>query len=155
MFKPIQKKIKYFLKSLIVLELFICFFTFVPVYAGEIVAIVNINNKVSILSLRDLRLIYQGSKKSWNGGEGITLFLPPPKSEAMKALASNVFNVDGPGAVAKFYLRAVYQEKFASPPKTSDNAVADVAATLGGIAIVDASEIGDNDSVKVVRVGGL
>lgn len=144
-----------FLSGLIVWGLFASFSIIVPVYAGEIVVIVNINNKVPLLSLRDLRLIYQGSKKNWDGGEGITLFLPSPKSEAMKALASNVFNVDGAGAVSKFYLRAVYQEKFAFPPKISESPVADVGATPGGIAIVDEMDVAENNSVRVIRVGGL
>lgn len=135
--------------------LFVSFAAVVPVHAGEIVVIVNKDNKTSSMALKDLQQIYQGSKKSWDGGERIMLFLPPAKSEAMKALAAKVFNVNDIAAISKFYLKAVFQQTFASPPKSTDNAVAEVAGAPGGIAIVDTGETGDTSPVKVIKVNGL
>lgn len=153
MLKIVQLKATALVAIFICLDLLVCFS--VPVEAGEIVVILNKSNKTAILSLRDLRQIYQGRKKIWDGGEPITLFLPVPRSQAMKSLAQYVFNVDGAAAVSMFYLKSVFQEKFNSPPISTDNSVAEVAGTPGGIAIIDTSEAGDTSSVKVIKVGGL
>ncbi|MBI5427471.1 MAG: substrate-binding domain-containing protein [Nitrospinae bacterium] len=155
MIKDNKGKKDFFLTRVVFWALFVSFSAAVPAYAGEIVVIVNKGNKTSNLSMQDLQQIYQGGKKSWEGGESITLFLPPAKGEAMKALASKVFSMGDASGVSKFYLKAVFQQKFSSPPKSTDNSVAEVSATPGGIAIIDTAEAGDTGPVKVIKVGGL
>jgi ABC-type phosphate transport system substrate-binding protein len=126
--------------------------------AGDIVAIVNKDNGVSALTLKDLTNLYKGKTKTWSGGEEVVLFLPDAKSKAMQALAANVFKKKNGLGVSKFYLKAVFQQKFASPPQkagSTDEAIESVADATGGIAIVDAGEISDKSSIKILKVGGL
>ncbi len=147
-------------------KLKICFvlislFLFVPssiASAGDIVAIVNKDNGVSSLTLKNLADFYKGKTKQWSGGEEVVLFLPDAKSKAMQALATHVFKKKNGLGVSKFYLKAVFQQKFSSPPQKVSNtseAVESVADSAGGIAIVDAGEISDKSSIKILKVGGL
>lgn len=127
-------------------------------YAGNIVAIVNKDNPVSSLAVKDLENLYKGKKKQWVGGQEVVLFLPPSKSEAMKTLASKVFKKGSALAVSKFYLKAVFQQKFAAPPQSvsgAEDAAETVAGEPGGIALVDSSEITDKSSIKIIKIDGL
>jgi ABC-type phosphate transport system substrate-binding protein len=126
--------------------------------AGDIVVIVNKDNSVSSLTLKDLTLFYKGKTKEWSGGEEVVLFLPDPKSKAMQALATNVFKKKNALGVAKFYLTAVFQQKFSSPPQkvsSTDEAVGVVADEVGAIAVVDSGEVSDKSSIKILKVSGL
>ncbi|MBI4384615.1 MAG: substrate-binding domain-containing protein [Nitrospinae bacterium] len=127
-------------------------------HAGQIVVILNKNNNVAHLSIDDLQSIFEGRKKSWDGGETVVLILPPPKSEAMNTLAAKVFKKSDPADVARFYLKAIFQQVFVYPPKsagTTEKAVAEVSQNEGAIAVVDAGEIDDKKSVRIIKVNGL
>ena len=142
---------------LILVSLFSIIFPGVA-YAGDLVAIVNKDNSVSSLDLKTLEKLYKGKMKHWSGGEDVILFLPDAKSKAMQGLAKNVFKRKNGLAVSKFYLKAVFQQKFASPPQKVENAeeaISSVTDEAGGIAIVDAGEISDKSAIKVIKVDGL
>ncbi len=126
--------------------------------AGDLVVIVNKDNGVSSLALKDLAKLYKGKTKQWSGGEEVILFLPDAKSKAMLGLAKNVFKRKNGLAVSKFYLKAVFQQKFASPPQkvaNAEEAISAVADEAGGIAIVDVGEISDKSAIKIIQVDGL
>lgn len=127
-------------------------------YAGEIVAIVNPNNPLEHLDLNELKNIYKGEVKYWESGERVVLFLPPASSEPMNALTTKVFRKKNSKAVFKFYLKAIFQQKFNAPPKSATStisAISSVASAPGGIAIVDRSEIPDSSQIKTLPVDGL
>jgi len=124
-------------------------------YAGEIVAIVNKKNNVSSLTISDLQQLFKGKRKKWEDGESVILILPPFNSEAMKFLANNVFKRRSAHAVLKFYLKAVFQQKFAFPPTSSLDSVSEVSEILGSITLVDSNQVGSTDRVKIIRVSGL
>lgn len=123
-------------------------------FSGKIVVVVNSENGVSSLSIGDLRKLFKGEKKIWNDGTPVRLFLPSMESEAMEKLMKKILRKNKPSEVTRFYLRAVFQQKFASPPRYYPDPVLAVSSTPGGICLVDSSEI-RGDEVKIIPVDGL
>ncbi len=127
-------------------------------YTGEIVAIVNPNNPLEHLDLNELKNIYKGDVKYWESGERVVLFLPPVSSEPMNVLTTKVFRKKNSKDIFKFYLKAIFQQKFNAPPKSATNtinAINSVVSAPGGIAIVDTSEISDSSQIKIIHVDGF
>jgi ABC-type phosphate transport system substrate-binding protein len=126
-----------------------------PTCSAEVVAIVHKNHDVAQMSFRDLKYIYEGKKKSWADGESIVLYLPPAKSEMMDTLATKVFKMESDTEVSKYYLKAIFQQVFSTPPQSVDDtqqAVREIAANPGGIAIVESNELPANSQVNVVKL---
>jgi len=121
----------------------------------RLVAIVNSRNKVSGLTLRKLKYLFKGTRKTWANGETVTLFLPPPHSAAQLWLAQNVFQKRDPMSVAQFYVKALVRGEFLQIPPISTMGVIDVSRIHGGIAIVKQSEIDGSDSVKIIPINGM
>jgi len=126
--------------------------------ARRVVVILHPSNGTSAIDPSQLAQIYKGVRRSWNAHLRISVYLPPATSPAMAALASDVFKLPRPEDVPTFYANAVQRKIFATAPEilASDAAVAKrVAAEPGAIGVVDASQIADPTSVKVLVVEGL
>ena len=126
--------------------------------AKRVVVILHPSNGTSAIDMSQLAQIYKGVRRSWNAHLRISVYLPPATSPAMAALASGVFKVPRPEDVSTFYANAVQRKIFATAPEilASDAAVVKrVAAEPGAIGVVDASQVADPTSVKVLVVDGL
>src|SRR3989338_3628711 len=88
---------------------------------GDVVVIVNSNNKVSELSIQDVRMIYKGEKKSWSDGSKISVFLPPWGSGEMQTMVESVFRCQDEPDVKKYYLTAIFQQKITTIPPSLIN----------------------------------
>ncbi|MFQ5444013.1 MAG: hypothetical protein ACE5EK_05280 [Nitrospinales bacterium] len=121
-------------------------------FGGEMVAIINKGNPVTELSKKDLQHYFKGKKKTWENGEPVILFLPKIKSAPMKWLAKNIFKKKKSGAVLKFYLKAVFQQKFADPPAAPNDPVLEVAAVPGGLAVVDTDTTKNQPGIRVLKI---
>ncbi len=119
----------------------------------RIVVIVNKKNIVSSLTLNELKSLYKEQKRTWSNGEGVTLFLPPPKSDEFLWLARNVFLKDSPSSVMQFYMKGLVSNKL-TIPATSTNSVLDVSRIIGGIAIVKAGKVEGQGETKIVFMSG-
>ncbi len=126
-----------------------------PAEQNRIVVIVNKQNNVSSLSLRELKSIYKGHHKIWSNGEVVTLYLPPLGSDAHSWFLKNIFQNSSPVAVPQFYMGGLIRNEFTKIPETSTNSVSDVSRIAGSIAIVKFGEIKDNNSIKIVPVDGI
>ena len=123
--------------------------------AEDVVALVSRDVDLPGLSLQDLRDIYQGNRKVWDNGKGIELFLPPEGSPAMEILVKEVFRKHSSTDLSKFYLRAIFKNKFSKPPKSYRSgleALALIHRTAGGIAIVSAHEFESDPLVRAVPI---
>jgi ABC-type phosphate transport system substrate-binding protein len=126
--------------------------------AKGVVVILHPSNGTSAMDRSQLAQIYKGVRRSWNSQLRISVLLPPATSPAMAALASSVFKLPRPEDVSTFYANAVQRKIFAAQPAilSSDaEVVKRVAAEPGAIGVVDASQIADPASVKVLVVEGL
>ncbi len=119
----------------------------------RIVVIVNKKNKVSSLTLNELKSLYKEQKRIWSNGEVVTLFLPPPKSDEFLWLARNVFLKESSSSVMQFYMKGLVRNKL-TIPATSTNSILDVSRIIGGIAIVKAGKVEEHGSTKIVFVSG-
>jgi len=119
----------------------------------KIVVIVNKKNKVSSLTLNQLKALFKKQKKKWPNRETITLFLPQPNSTAFLWLTRNIFLKKSPTSVVQFYMKGV-NRNIIKMPTTSSNGVFDVSQIAGSIAIVKAGEVEGNDSVKIIQIDG-
>jgi hypothetical protein len=125
-----------------------------PAERRQIVVIVNKRNKVSSLTLSELKSLYKGYQKTWPNGETVTLYLPLVNSEAHLWLTQNVFLKKTSTAVTQFYMRGLNRYHFTTMPKTSTNSISDVSHIVGGIAIVTLGEIEGHDAIKIVSIKG-
>lgn len=126
--------------------------------AQGVVVIVNSANRVETVSMQDLARIYKLSRKSWPDGTPISLYLPPPSSPAAKLLATRVLNVGRETDVFTFYLRAIFRQQITAVPETAPAApvaIERVAASPGGIALLERGEVPANGRVRVIQIDGL
>ncbi len=119
----------------------------------RIVVIVNKKNKVSSLTINELKSLYKKQKRTWSNGEGVTLFLPPPTSDEFLWLARNVFLKKSSSSVMQFYMKGLVRNKL-TIPATSTNSVFDVSRITGGIAIVKAGKVERQAATKIVFMSG-
>jgi hypothetical protein len=119
----------------------------------RVVVIVNKNNKISSLTLRELKSLYKEKKRTWPNGERVALYLPPPNSDEFLWLTRNIFLEESPTPVIQFYMKGLNRNKL-KMPYTTTNSVLDVSRIEGGIAIVKAKETKGYDSIKIISVDG-
>ncbi len=119
----------------------------------RVVVIVNKKNKVSSLTLRELKSLYKEKKRTWPNGKRVALYLPPPNSDEFLWLTRNIFLKESPASVIQFYMKGLNRNKLKMPYRTT-NSVLDVSRIEGGIAIVKARETKGYDSIKIVSVDG-
>jgi len=125
---------------------------------SEVVAIVNHENKLTQMSLAEIRNIYLGKTKNWENGKRVVLFLPQSKSVSMDALAKKILKLKDESEIPKLYLKLIFRQVFATPPMpvlNADDAAVKVAANSGGISIVESSELSRTSPVRIVKVVGL
>jgi hypothetical protein len=126
--------------------------------AGDVIVIVHPMNAVPALSLEDVRRMYQVAEKFWPDERRVVVLLPPPESAAMDALVRKLLAVPDSGAVAGYYLRAIFQGRLSAlPTRTSGtaDAVAKVARERGAIALADRAELAPQAAVRRIEVPGL
>jgi ABC-type phosphate transport system substrate-binding protein len=125
---------------------------------AELVVIVHASNPVPSLSLRDVERIYRAIRTRWSDGTPIQPYLPPRGSAASLALATRVFRLQSEVAVARYYLRAIFEQRIARPPPRSSgsaDAVRLVSSDAGGLAIVERNEVDESRGVRILAVEGL
>jgi ABC-type phosphate transport system substrate-binding protein len=126
--------------------------------AKRMVVILHPSNGTAALDRSQLAQIFKGVRRSWNAKLPIAVYLPPTTSPAMSALAKDVFKLPRPEDVPTFYANAVERKIFAAAPRplaSESDVVKQVAADPGAIAVVEASQIEDPASVKMLEVEGL
>ncbi len=149
MFKPIKRQ------NLLLLLFLLSFAFHTSSVKAETAVLLNKNNSVLSLSLNQVKRIFKGKTKYWNNGEQVVIFLPEVGTLSLDAVIKNVFHKINPSAVSKFYLKAVFQQKFAMPPHITTDPITDISTTKGGITIIDTNEVSTNNTVKILRVDGL
>ena len=128
------------------------------VLAADIVVIVNKDNPVTVLSAQDIRRLYQGRQKLWDSGAQVVLLLPPLDSTALDILSKRVLAVRGPGAVAAYYLRAIFEGRLVAMPTRTEgaaDAVAKVSRHRGAIVLLDPTQIPRGAAVRIIEVAEL
>jgi ABC-type phosphate transport system substrate-binding protein len=131
------------------------FFTGLKPVAAEVVAIANVKNPISSLTVIDLRKMYKGKRLKWSHGENIKLFLPPSKSAEMKTILQKVFRFKSEVQISKFYVKAIFQQKFVRLPEATNGmneSILKVAQNPGGIALIDLKETEAKEDIKLIRI---
>jgi hypothetical protein len=126
--------------------------------ADKVVVIVNKNNPVEEISMKELRRIFKGVQKDWKEGSTIHMYLPPSGSETMDIVLKNVFKYETEEDLYKFYLLTIFQHNLTSVPPNVNNdaeAVHYVGSDFSAIAIVPESVAASQPSVKIVEVEEL
>ena len=143
------------MKKHVILALGIIFFAATaPGYDGEIAVIVNKNNAIEDVSLRELTGILKMEKKFWNDGRPIYLIAQESRSPEKEIILKTVYKMDEQ-ELKRFWLTKIYQGTAASFPKViaSNEAVrAFVRQVPNAVGYIDAAYA--DDSVKVLKVDG-
>jgi|GEM_PF-2817401 len=131
------------------------FFSGVSSALGEIVAITHKKNSLSSLTVLDLKKMYQGEKLQWDNGEAVKLFLPRSNCEEMEFVIKKIFRFKSQVQIAKYYIKATLQRKWAKLPETANgttDSISKVAHNAGGIAFIDLSKVKNNENIKLINV---
>ena len=125
-----------------------------PVSAQEddVAVVLHPENDRVEMSVRHLRLIYTGYVRQWSNGRSIDLILPPADSPAMTILSERVFRKQTAAEIDRFYLHAIFRERFAKRPvQMSDrDALRYVEVTPGAVALVRRSNIPPDARVRTI-----
>lgn len=120
-------------------------------FAEQVVFIVNLSNKISSLTTKEIINIYTLRIKTWPSGilvEAVSL----PVDNSVRMIFSKSVLCRDPATMEQFYLRKALTGK-GQPPrtfKTTEDVKSFVARTKGAIGYILATEV--DDSVKVVPV---
>ena len=121
--------------------------------ASAVAVVVNPKNPVSDLKLVDVRKMFAGEKRSWNGGAPIRLFVRAPGTHE-RAVLLKLLNISEGDYKQYWTAKVVRGEAQAEPVMLFSNGMQMEAVRLyqAAVALV---EIGDvKPGVKVVRVEG-
>ncbi|MCK5830804.1 MAG: hypothetical protein KAH20_10935 [Methylococcales bacterium] len=125
-----------------------------PAERERIVVIINKDNKITSLTIKELKALYKEQKRTWSNGEAVTLYLPLPNSDAFVWLTRHVFLKKSATSVMQFYMKGLNSNKL-KIPVTPSNSVLDVSRKKGAIAIVKAGEVERSDTVKIISINGI
>jgi hypothetical protein len=122
--------------------------------ADDVVAIVDEQNTIEVITLQELRLLFSLYRRSWNGGVRVVLVLPHLDTAPMRFLADIVFREREPIEVKAFYRTATFQNRIAGPPRVASDrtAVAIVRSETGTIALVERKHVTDPAGVRVLEI---
>jgi hypothetical protein len=126
--------------------------------AADVIVVVNKDNPVPVLSAQDLRRLYRGRQKLWDSKTQVVLLLPPIESAALDVLSERILAVRGPGAVAAYYLRAIFEGRLVAMPTRTEgpaDAVAKVSRHRGAIVLLDRIRLPRGGAVRIMEVDGL
>jgi hypothetical protein len=126
--------------------------------ASDVIVIVHPTNTVPSLSLEDVRRLYQVAEKFWPDRRRVVLLLPPLDSASMDALVRKVLVVSDSGAVAGYYLKAIFRGRLSALPTRSlgtADTVAKVARERGAIGLADRADLTPHAAVRQIEVPGL
>jgi len=122
-------------------------------WSAEIAVIVNKENVVEDLLLRDLVKIFKMDKQYWNDGKRIYLIVRDSGEPAMDILLANVYQMKKYRELKSYWLAKIFQEEMGAFPKILSSNEATkrfVSQVPNAIGIVDASTV--DSRVKVLRI---
>lgn len=122
--------------------------------ADEVVALVHPSNDHGALSVKDLRLLYNGSRAQWRDGTPVMLLLPASGSSAMDFLIRRVLRRPSEDDVKRLYVKLIYQQKITRLPQqlSTAEALALVQSVRGAIALAERSAVGTGAGVRVLSI---
>ena len=110
--------------------------------AQAIAVVVNGEVQAEQVTVPELNNLFTFTKRSWPGGQRVTLFLPPVGSPARAALLKSVYHMDD-APLRRFLLEKVYQGDIDVQPRVAtseEELVGLIASTPGGITLISADK---------------
>ena len=122
--------------------------------AGQNIA-VAVNSSVSVaeVTIGDLNNYFTFARRSWPGGQRVTLFLPAPGSATRGVLLKQVYHMDD-SQLRRFLLEKVYQGDIDAQPRvaTSDaELVGLIASTPGSVTLLPV-DLATAAKLKILKV---
>ncbi|MEM7390979.1 MAG: hypothetical protein AAF492_01425 [Verrucomicrobiota bacterium] len=121
---------------------------------SHIAIIVNKNNEIKNLSLKDLTRYLKLDKQHWKNGKKIYLVMQQSGSMEKKALLNMIYHTDDAG-LKRYWLGKMFRGEIVSIPKTfnSNDAIKKfVSQVPSAIGFINASD--QDDSVKAIQIDG-
>ncbi|MGO9982535.1 MAG: hypothetical protein ACLPH5_25340 [Candidatus Sulfotelmatobacter sp.] len=133
-----------------------------PVEAATdpIVVIVNSSNPVDSLSMGELRKLFLSDNSHWDTGKAVAPVMVGPGAPERTSFLKIVCGMND-GDLARYFLRAAFTGKSATPPKevSSPSAVKSfVATSQGAIGFLKAGDFhgdGSEGAFKAVKIDGV
>ncbi|MCF6310076.1 MAG: substrate-binding domain-containing protein [Sulfurimonas sp.] len=120
---------------------------------AEVAVIVNPQNLVSEISVKDLKHIYRTKKTTWSTGEKIEV-VNLKKEDSVRVKFSNVILKKTPAKMEKYYLKRALKGKGQAPKllNSSSDIKEFVKNNKGAIGYIDVNDV--DDEVKVLSIDG-
>lgn len=125
-----------------------------PVEPKTIAVVVNTQNVVEGLTLKELVEIFRGEKQQWKPGQQITLVLRESGEPEKAVMLERIYQLSD-RELKNLWIKKLLKHEIAGFPKTvkSDEAVKRfIAQVINAIGVIDASTA--DSRVKVVRIDG-
>ncbi len=118
---------------------------------AELVVIVNKDNPATAIRAAELRMIYNGGKRTFQHGVSVQPANLAPENPVGKIFFANVLHIAAE-SYRLFWVRMIFSGKGRPPVEfeTEQEAINFVAANKGGLAFVDSSNA--TDAVKTVTI---
>jgi hypothetical protein len=116
---------------------------------------VNSSAPVADVTLGDLNNYFTFARRSWPGGQRVTLFLPAAGSISRTVLVKQVYHMDD-AQLRRFLLERVYQGDIDAQPRVAASdaeLVGLIASTPGALTLMPA-DIAAAAKLKILKVNG-
>lgn len=127
-----------------------------PSKSGSVEVIVNRNNPIDSISLRELRASYAMNKRYWDGDRAITVFVLKSDHELHKAFCKKRLNIF-PNQLESIWYRQVYTGTGQAPIslESESEMIERVSMTPGAIGYIynnNDTKIQNNENIKILTV---
>lgn len=129
--------------------------------SDPVVVVVNKDNGISDLSLKDLRSLLKLERRFWHsaagatGGRQVMVFLRESTSTEQKVALDQIYEMSAE-ALEKYWVERVYRGEIASPPSTkgsASQAARGVGKEPGSITLLLKKDV-NSDLLKVITIDG-
>jgi phosphate transport system substrate-binding protein len=126
-----------------------------PLRAREVAIVVNKDNPVSELSLREVTALFELQQQFWKGGTRVHVIIQPAGRPERNVMLKTVYHRTD-DSLNKYWLNRMFKAEIADLPQieSSDEQVKqEVARRPNAIGFIDAAKV--DDTVKVLRIDGV
>ncbi len=124
--------------------------------SADIAVVVHPDVPVDNLSFADLRRIVLGDREFWPAGTRVTLLVRAPIARERDVMVKNVCQMTE-AQFRQHWIGKVFRAETAMGPRivySTEMALDQVSRVPGAMAFVDASAVGQNAKVKVLKIDG-
>jgi ABC-type phosphate transport system substrate-binding protein len=123
--------------------------------AKEVAIVVNKDNPLNELSVRELTALFELQQQFWKGGARVHVIIQPAGRPERNVMLKTVYHRSD-DSLNKYWLNRMFKAEITDLPQieaSDDRVKQEVAKRPNAIGFIDASKV--DDTVKVLRIDGV